>query len=72
MNTEDPKTKGPVFIVGMNGSGTTMIHHHLGQHRELYAFPQESYVLPHFMNIEGKFGDLADVKLGTVRWRKEA
>jgi hypothetical protein len=51
---------GPVFIVGMNGSGTTMLHQHLGQHPELFAFPQESYVLPHFIKASARYGDLAD------------
>jgi hypothetical protein len=72
MNSETEKVAGPVFIVGMNGSGTTMIHHHLGQHPELYAFPQESYVLPHFMKIGPSYGDLADDRHFRKLWRKMA
>lgn len=50
----------PVFLVGMNGSGTTMLLDSLGRHSQLYAFPRETRVLPHLIaNIE-RFGDLAD------------
>lgn len=49
---------GPVFVVGMNGSGTTMMLDHLGQHPELYAFRIETYVLPYFLKAERKYGDL--------------
>ena len=36
----------PVFIVGMNGSGTTMLADSLGKHPDLYMFPNEAKVLP--------------------------
>lgn len=51
---------GPVFVVGMNGSGTTMLLDRLGQHPDLYAFPLETHVLPYFMRGESRYGDLAD------------
>jgi hypothetical protein len=51
---------GPVFVVGMNGSGTTMLLDRLGQHPELFAFPLETHVLPFFMRSERRYGDLAD------------
>lgn len=51
---------GPVFIVGMNGSGTTMLLDHLGQHPALYAYPLETYVLPYYIRSQGQFGDLDD------------
>ena len=56
--TKDER-KGPVFVVGMNGSGTTMILDHLGQHPRLYAYPVETYVLPHFLQTQSRFGDLS-------------
>lgn len=38
----------PVFVVGVNGSGTTMLADVLGRHPDLYMLPQESKVLPYF------------------------
>jgi hypothetical protein len=48
----------PVFVVGMNGSGTTMLLDSLGRHPQLYSFPQETRVIPHLMATMGQFGDL--------------
>lgn len=47
-----------VFIIGMNGSGTTMLADSLGHHPELYMFPLESKVLPYFLMHQNRFGDL--------------
>jgi hypothetical protein len=49
---------GPVFVVGMNGSGTTMLLECLGRHAELYAFPRETRLIPHLIANIGRFGDL--------------
>jgi Sulfotransferase family len=49
-----------VFIVGMNGSGTTMLLEHLANHPKLFGFPTETRFLPYFVRNEGKYGDLAD------------
>jgi len=46
----------PVFIVGMNGSGTTMLLDCLGRHPELYGFPRETRTLPGILNSD--WGDL--------------
>jgi hypothetical protein len=48
----------PVFVVGMNGSGTTMLADSLGRSSELYMFPHESKVLPYFLTHVDRFGDL--------------
>lgn len=40
---------GPVFVVGMNGSGTTMLADCLGQHPDLYMFPHEVRLLPYYV-----------------------
>ena len=40
---------GPVFIVGMNGSGTTMLADSLGKHPELYVLPIESKIIPYYL-----------------------
>jgi hypothetical protein len=49
----------PVFIVGMNGSGTTMLLDCLGRHPSLYAFPRETRLIPYLMAREASYGDLA-------------
>ena len=49
---------GPVFVVGMNGSGTTMLLDCLGRHPALYAFPRETRLIPYLMARVGSFGDL--------------
>lgn len=52
---------GPVFIVGMNGSGTTMLAESLGNHPDLYVFPWESRILPYYMSRISSFGDLTEL-----------
>lgn len=39
----------PVFIVGVNGSGTTMLADSLGFHPQLYMFPFEVRLLPYLI-----------------------
>ena len=56
--SKDDATPGPLFVVGMNGSGTTMMLNHLGQHPDLYAFPGETSVLPYYLQNQSKYGDL--------------
>lgn len=51
--------KGPVFIVGMNGSGSTMLAECLGRHPDLYVFENETWVLPWFIQNAGRYGDVA-------------
>lgn len=51
-------TDGPVFIVGMNGSGTTMLADSLGRHPALYMFRLEAKVLPYFLHRVDRYGDL--------------
>jgi hypothetical protein len=49
----------PVFVVGMNGSGTTMLLDCLGRHPLLYAFPKETRLIPYLIARQGSYGDLA-------------
>jgi len=49
-----------VFIVGMNGSGTTMLLDHLSSHSRLFGFPGETKLLPHFIRQQSSYGDLGD------------
>jgi Sulfotransferase family len=48
----------PVFVVGMNGSGTTMLLDCLGRHPQLFAFPRETRLIPYLMAREASYGDL--------------
>ena len=43
-----------VFIVGMNGSGTTMMLDHLDHHPNLFGFGMETYILPHYLINESR------------------
>jgi hypothetical protein len=45
-------------VVGMNGSGTTMLLDCLGRHPQLYAFPRETRLIPYLMARESSYGDL--------------
>ncbi len=49
-----------VFIVGMNGSGTTMLLDHLASHSLWFGFSAETQVLPYFIKRQTTYGDLAD------------
>lgn len=49
----------PVFVVGMNGSGTTMLLDCLGRHPALYAFPKETRLIPYLMARQDRYGDLS-------------
>ncbi len=51
---------GPVFIVGMNGSGTTMLGDCLDNSDELYVFPRETRLVPWVIRSLDKYGDLSD------------
>jgi len=51
----------PVFVVGMNGSGTTMLADCLGRHPALYMFPHEVRLLPFYVQHQTKFGDLSQM-----------
>lgn len=53
-------TCGPVFVVGMNGSGTSMMLDSLGRHPELYAMPDETLMMPYIIMRADRFGDLTD------------
>lgn len=48
----------PIFVVGMNGSGTTMLADCLGRHPHIYSMPQESKVLPYYLQRYGHQGAL--------------
>ena len=56
---ESAKTIQPVFVVGMNGSGTTMLLDNMGRHPDLYAFPRETRILPYLLERAAAMGDLS-------------
>lgn len=57
--TKSVSNASPVFVVGMNGSGTTMLLDCLDNHSMLYGFKRETRVLPYFMSSLAKYGDLS-------------
>jgi len=48
------ETNSPIFVVGMNGSGTSALIRSLDQHTDIYAFPGESHI---FLNYMRRFPD---------------
>lgn len=49
---------GPIFIVGMNGSGTTMMADCLNNHPDIFIPRYESKIIPYYyLNLE-QYGDL--------------
>jgi hypothetical protein len=52
-------TPEPIFIVGMNGSGTTMLLDCLNNHNQLYGFHQETKLIPYFIKKLSKYGELS-------------
>jgi hypothetical protein len=52
---------GPVFVIGMNGSGTTMLGDCLARHPDLFMFPRETRILPYFISKMDKFGELSEL-----------
>jgi len=53
-------SQGQIFVVGMNGSGTTMLLDHLDSHSLIYGFKDETRILPYYMLNVRKYGDLGD------------
>jgi hypothetical protein len=58
MKQQQASKRGPLFVVGMNGSGTTMLADCLDNSAELYVFPRETRVIPWLINHIQEFGDL--------------
>ena len=50
----------PIFIVGMNGSGTTMLADCLNNHPKIFIPKFESKVIPFYYFQIDKYGDLND------------
>ena len=57
-NREFSVNAKPIFIVGMNGSGTTMVQDCLDRHPYLYGFPRETRLIPYYIQNLASYGDL--------------
>ncbi len=55
-------TNGPIFVIGMNGSGTTMLSDCLNNHSKIYSFWMEANFIPYYIETHSKYGDLNDDK----------
>lgn len=53
-----PHQPNPVFVVGMNGSGTSMLIDSLGLHPEFFGCPKETHIFAYLISQADKFGDL--------------
>ncbi len=51
-------SEGPIFLGGMNGSGTTMLLDCLNNHSMIYGFKKETKVIPYEISNAAKFGNL--------------
>lgn len=58
----------PVFIVGMNGSGTTMMLDCLNGHHDVYGFPRETRIIPYYIANQSGYGDLDDAGNFRALW----
>src|SRR5210317_962580 len=63
------KEPEPVFVVGMNGSGTSMLIDCLGNHPLLFAPVRETKTIPRFIATVDSYGDLADDANFLKLWR---
>ena len=69
MKQEGQSSSAPVFVVGMNGSGTSMMLDSLGRHPQLYALPDETLMMPYIIMRAHRFGDLTDDANFLKLWR---
>ncbi len=60
LDTDIAANYDPVFIVGMNGSGTTMLLDCLNNHPMLYGFRGETRIIPYFISKTPAYGDLTN------------
>ena len=61
--------RNPIFIVGMNGSGTTMLLDCLDHHSQLYGFPRETRLIPHLIASAPNYAPLSDPDNFRRLWR---
>ena len=67
-----PDEAGQIFVVGYNGSGTTMIAECLGHHQQVYWFPGETGLIPFFLDKGAERTDLEDDEAFRRFWQEIA
>lgn len=67
-----PEEAGQIFVVGYNGSGTTMIAECLGRHHQVYWFPGETSLIPFFLGKGAGRTDLEEDEQFRSFWREIA
>ncbi len=70
MTANGRRTPGPIFVIGFNGSGTTMLAEALGRHPAVYAFPGETRLIPHFLDEAARRGGLDDDDRFLALWQE--
>lgn len=68
MAMSEAKINKPIFVIGMNGSGTTMMLNCLNAHPEIYGFPRETQMIPYYFTKLKEYGDLNDDKNFRALW----
>lgn len=56
--TKNSHDAGPIFLVGMNGSGTTMMADCLNNHPMIFVPRYESKIIPYYYSNLAEYGDL--------------
>lgn len=59
-----------IFVVGYNGSGTTMVAECLGRHDAIYWFPGETSLIPFFLDQGDERTDLDDDEAFRSFWKE--
>ena len=75
MNTDmidsDQQSKSdPIFVVGMNGSGTTLMLDCLDNHSNLYGFRRETLIIPYFIKKSKRLGNLSNHSSFQQLWQE--
>lgn len=65
-----PNEAGQIFVIGYNGSGTTMIAECLGRHQQVYWFPGETSLIPFFLDQGAQRANLEDDEEFLRFWRE--
>lgn len=69
-NILDTSESDPIFIVGMNGSGTTLLLDLLNNHPNIYGFNFETKILPYYISYTKKRSKLNNEKLHIELYEK--
>lgn len=67
-----PNKAKSIFVVGFNGSGTTMLSDCLGRHPDIYSFPGETGLIPFYLDKGAQHSDLEDNERFLSFWQEIA